>query len=147
MQIFFTTAANVGDILYIGQDDIWLANGFLIRGPAASIDTDNAFHNYRIDVSGTGAGSSVKVYYDNGGSPVITGALVNDPTLNGASLRVGFGDATQGDSGLEEWEYFYHNGSSVTIGVVPEPGAAMLALLGVALVPRARAIRRGRGTG
>ena len=89
MQIFFTTAANVGGILYIGQDDVFLANGFLVRGPGASVDTDNAFHTYRIDVSAIGAGSAVKVYYDNGVSPLFSGALVSDSTLNGSILRVG----------------------------------------------------------
>jgi MYXO-CTERM domain-containing protein len=62
---------------------------------------------------------------------LFTGALVSDATLNGSSLRVGFGDGTQGDSGLEEWEYLYHNASTVAVGTVPEPSAALLGLLGL----------------
>jgi hypothetical protein len=127
MAIFFTTASSVGNILYLRQDDIWLANGFLVRGPAATVDTDNAFHTYRIELSGTTSGSAVKVYYDNGALPVLTHQLVTDATLNGGSQRIGFGDATAGDSGVSEWEYFWHNGSAVS--VVPEPSSA--ALLGM----------------
>jgi hypothetical protein len=128
MAIFFTTAANVGNILYLGQDDVWLTSGFLIRGPSASVDTDSAFHTYRITLGGTTSGSAIKVFYDNGASPIITHQLVTDSTLNGAALRIGFGDATAGDSGVSEWEYFWHNGSAVS--VVPEPSTVALGAVG-----------------
>ena len=114
----------MGDILYFGQDDVWLANGFLVRGPSANVDTDSAFHTYRIELSGTISGSAINVYYDNGASPLLTHHLITDATLNGAAQRIGFGDATAGDSGMTEWEYFWHNGSSVS--VVPEPTMAGL---------------------
>lgn len=128
MAVFFTTAANVGNILYFGQDDVWFANGFLVRGPGASVDTDSAFHTYRIELSGTTSGSALKLFYDNGATPLLTHQLVTDATLNGATARIGFGDATAGDSGVSEWEYFWHNGSAVS--VVPEPSVTAIAVMG-----------------
>jgi hypothetical protein len=134
MAIFFTTGSGVGNILYFGLDDLWLANGFLVRGPSASVDTDGAFHTYRIEVNGVASGSPIKVFYDNGALPLFTGALVTDATLNGSSQRIGFGDATAGDSGMTQWEYFYHNGSAVPVGVVPEPSAVALGMIGLGCI-------------
>ena len=126
MSVFFTTASSVGNILYFRADEIWLSNALNTRGPSAVLDTDSAFHTYRIELSSTTLGSAVRVYYDNGALPVLTHQLVGDPSLVGAAARIGFGDATAGDSGVTEWEYFWHNGSSVSI--VPEPSS--LALFG-----------------
>jgi hypothetical protein len=141
MVVFFTTGANVGNILYLRQDDIWLANGFLVRGPSAALDTDSAFHTYRIELAGTASGSAVKVFYDNGALPVLTHQLVTDSSLNGSSQRIGFGDATAGDSGTSSWEFFWHNGS--TVSVVPEPEIITLLLWGgICFCIRRRSSRR-----
>ncbi|MCU0771493.1 MAG: PEP-CTERM sorting domain-containing protein [Verrucomicrobia bacterium] len=132
MAVFFTAAPSSGNILYLRQDDIWLATGFLGRGPSATVDTDSAFHTYRIVLGGTAVGSAVNVFYDANPAPVLTYQLVGDPTLTGSAPRIGFGDATGGDSGVSEWEYFWHNGSAVA--VVPEPSASALVVAGAAWV-------------
>jgi hypothetical protein len=139
MNIAFTTAPNIGNILYLAQDDLWLANGISVRGPSASVDTDGAFHTYRIEVAGTTAGSAVNVYYDGGVSPIISHTLINNSFLNGSFPRVLFGDATGGDSGVSKWEYLWHNGSSIQIGeVIPEPSTLSLLLAAGALLGRRR---------
>jgi hypothetical protein len=136
MSVFFTAAPYVGNILYFRQDDLWLANGLNVRGPGVALDTDSAFHTYRIELSGTSLGSAIKVFYDNGPLPVLTHQLVGDPNLVGSAARIGFGDGTAGDSGVSEWEYFWHNGSAVSI--VPEPAPRTLLALGATLLATVR---------
>ncbi len=146
MSAFFTTGVSggngVGNILYLGQDDVWISNPtFGQRGPSAQVDTDGAFHVYDILITSptaAGVAGQLQVFYDNGPSPIITGTLSQDFNLTGTVRRFGFGDATGGDSGTSEWQYFWHNGSTVAVGEVPEPGTLTLLGLGGRLLGRHR---------
>jgi len=154
MSIPFTTGVSggngIGNILYLGHDDIWLSNPtFGQRGPSAQLDTDNGFDVYRIEVSSptlAGVANQVKVYYDNGATPVINGTLSADFNLTGTVRRFGFGDSTGGDSGTSEWQYFWHNGSAIAIGEVPEPSVITLVSAATGLLARRNNRRRKQET-
>ncbi len=101
--IFFTTAPDVGNILWIGQDEIFLWSAIGIRGQTASVDTDGAFHTYRIEIETNG---SVTVLQD--GDPVLTGSTFNAPNFVDAPA-IDWGDGTGSASGVSEWEFVRHN--------------------------------------
>ncbi len=63
-----TTSPNVGSALWIGEDEIFINNADFVKGPTANVDTDDAFHTYRIEVTG----ASVDVFYD--GALTLTGS-------------------------------------------------------------------------
>lgn len=141
MSVYFSFGDGLGGMLNLGLDDVWLAGGHNIRGVGASVDTDNAFHTYRIQLGGTSLGSSINVYYDNAVTPLLTGAVIYDPNLNCEDAEIGFGDVSTKDSGTSEWEYLWHNASCVPINAVPEPTSAALLLAGAFLLG-SRKLRR-----
>jgi hypothetical protein len=136
--VFFGLGNGLGSVLYLGRDDVWLSGGNGTRGAGnSSVDTDNAFHTYRIEVSGVTLGSAINVFYDNSATPLFTGSVFYDPALNGNTERIGFGDITQEDSGVSKWDYLWHNAKCVPTEVVPEPTtAALLIAGGAALLAR-----------
>lgn len=141
MSVYFSFGGGLGGALNFGLDDLWLASGYHVRGAGTSVDTDTAFHTYRIEVNGVSLGSPIKVYYDNALTPLLTGAVVYDASLNCGDPNVGFGDADDKDSGVSAWEYLWHNASCVPINAVPEPTSAMLLAVG-ALFLGHRKLRR-----
>lgn len=66
--IAFTTAPNVGGVLFIRGDEVFFNTADAVAGPSAFVDTDGAFHTYRIEVAPTG---SLALLYD--GNSILTG--------------------------------------------------------------------------
>ncbi len=131
VNIFFTTSAGVGNTLFIGEDRLFLLGAPDVMGPSVVVDTE-AFHDYRITVNGTAAGSAIQVLQDN--IPVLSGTIFNGGvTLFGAE-RVGFGDGTTLAQGVSEFKSFSHNAAAV-----PEPSCALaLCALAMGLATRSR---------
>lgn len=108
--IGFTTAPGVGGVLFIGIDDIFLGAANATRGPAASVDTDGAFHTYRIETSGTTAGSGVQVFQDD--VLQLTGTLYASGADFANSPVMAFGEGSSGAAGVSEWKSFSHNAAA-----------------------------------
>jgi hypothetical protein len=133
--VFFGLGNGLGGVLYLGHDDVWLAGGNNTRGAGTtSVDTDNFFHTYRIELAGATAGSAINVFYDGGINPLFTGSVLMDAALNGTEERIGFGDNTREDSGASKWDYLWHNARCVPIDAVPEPATATLLIAGGAFL-------------
>lgn len=141
LSVYFCIGNGLGSAFYLGADDAWLAAPNLSRGVAATVDTDNAFHTYRIELSGSTIGSSINVYYDNIAAPLLTSTVVHDVAVYGNSPQIGFGDSSTKDSGVSQWEYLWHNASCIPINAVPEPTAATLLIVGALVVGR-RTLRK-----
>jgi hypothetical protein len=122
--------------LQIRQDSIFILNGDNTVGAINnSVDTDDAFHTYRMEIAGKTAGSIVNVYQD--GLLVLTDNSVYN---NGASTgSVAFGESSVLATGISEWTYFSHNAAAVA---APEPATVTTLLAGcVALAARRRRSR------
>ena len=132
--IQFVPAPGLLNFLWIQSDLIFLNQTGDVRGPSAVVDTDGAFHTYRIEVTGQSLGSAVNVFYDNGAIPVLTGALFATAST---TTFIDWGDLTDspGTGGISEWQSFQHNAG------VPEPNSAILLLFtgGCLLARRIRA--------
>ena len=112
--IGFTTSPSEGNALFIGAGEIFLLVDDLVKGASANVDTNDDFHTYRIEVSGTG---SVEVFYD--GVSTLIGSTFTSATANGNVERVFWGEASSLALGTSEWEFVRHNASTVecTLGV------------------------------
>ncbi len=133
--VFFGLGGGLGGALYLGHDDVWLSGGNNTRGAGTkSVDTDNTFHTYRIELSGVTLGSAINVYYDNSVNPLFTGSVFYDLAMNGKEARIGFGDIKREDSGVSKWDYLWHNAKCVPIDAVPEPTTATLLIAGGAML-------------
>ncbi|MBX3058501.1 MAG: hypothetical protein KF770_18720 [Anaerolineae bacterium] len=93
----------LGNTLYIGNDVVFLLapSG---RGDVASVDTDDEFHNYRLEVDATGA---VQVYYDD--VLELTGAAYSNVGTHGLVERIYWGQFSILANGASEWELVKHN--------------------------------------
>jgi hypothetical protein len=118
-----TTAPEVGTgtVLYIAADEIFLLSGAATRGATAFVDTDDAFHTYRLEADG----GDVRVFQDN--VQVLDGATFNPVPNNGSVARVAWGDVTSLAHGVSEWQYVRHTAPStaacsLTVGIVIKPG-------------------------
>jgi hypothetical protein len=108
--VAFTVSPTVGNALLIGADEIFLLAADLVRGASAAVDTNDAFHTYRIEVNtSTGA---IDVFYD--GSFLLSGTTFSDVATHGSVARVSFGEGSIFATGTTEWEFVRHNASSVT---------------------------------
>lgn len=100
--IKITTAPGVGQNLWIGDDGIALNSAPDTPGPKAAVETTNTFHTYTIQVTGTNAGSAVKVFYD--GTEVLTDyTFAGPPGHFHTEPTVAWGDGTILSSGVSEW--------------------------------------------
>jgi PEP-CTERM motif len=127
-------------VLEIRKDLIYIRNGDNSRGAQLTIDTDDAFHTYRLEAVGQGAHSTVNVYYD--------GTLVmSDDALYSAGgvASVSFGEGSTLAGGVTQWRRVAHNMAAVAVPAtpVPEPSTAGLALLGGLTLWGWRRARRG----
>lgn len=103
--ITFYVASGLANHLFIDRDTIFLNSATYVRGVGASVDTDDAFHTYRIEVDGTTSGSSVNVYYD--GALTLSGSIYDEGLEWGPEISWGcLSPAAQGSS---EWRSFSHN--------------------------------------
>lgn len=94
---------NVGIGMGISQDRVFINSADLIVGSSATVDTDDAFHTYRLVVTGT----AVQVFYD--GSPILTGTMYG---ISGSPVaKLDWGEISNLAFGTSEWLYFEHNGS------------------------------------
>ena len=135
--VAITTANGVGVSLWIDRDEAFLLSGFQTVGDrSTSIDTDAAFHDYRIVITGRDAGSGVSVWYD--GMPLLTGQTFASTAANGTVPRVLFGEFSIQAAGVTEWQSF-------SVSAVPEAGSGVLAGIGVLALGllRRRGVPRG----
>lgn len=103
--IQFAMAPNQGNVLFIGKDEIFLLSGDLVRGASASVDTDDAFHTYRIEINTNGV---VNVFYD--GSLALTGStFISNSGAFPGMRAIYWGNASVLANGVSEWEFFRHN--------------------------------------
>jgi hypothetical protein len=105
------------------------------------VDTDDAFHTFRIELTGATLGSTINVYYDNAVAPLLSSPVVHDQAVYGNSPQIGMGDSSSKDSGVSEWEYLWHNASCIPINAVPEPSSLALLTVGALLLGN-RKLRR-----
>jgi hypothetical protein len=130
--IGWTTTPNTGNYLFIGSDEIFLNAPGDVKGAAVSVDTDNVFHTYRIEVS---TGGAFKVFYDS--VQVLTGVSHVDAGVFGPTPRIFWGEASLLATGTSEWTRFEHNALSV-----PEPASIFLAASGAMLIGAYRSRRK-----
>ena len=121
--VFFPTKG-IANWLWIGKDEIFVNSGTRFqRGVVANVDTDDAFHKYRIELHGGINGSSFDVFYDD--ALTLTGTLFADD--EDQEPEIAWGDIAYEASGVSEWKSFTHNGA------VPEPTSAALLLVGAVM--------------
>lgn len=113
--IGFATAADVENILFIGAGQIYLWSSYFVIGPQATLDTQSAFHTYRIEVTAAGA---VSVFYD--GTLTLSGVVYFDIAFED-STYLWWGDGTSHASGTSHWEYLAHNGHAFDGCPTPVP--------------------------
>ena len=116
--VFLTTKADEGQLMSIGADTIFMLTNASTVGPTASVDTDDAFHRYRLEAFGDG---SLDLYQDD--ALVLEGATYVDAGDHGPVPRIAFGPASQGSFGVSEWKSFGHNGRSILCGDGIQEGA------------------------
>jgi hypothetical protein len=131
--IQFVPAPGATNFLFIEGDAIFLNNAGDVRGPSVVVDTDDSFHTYRIEVTGTGVGSPFSVFYDNGALPVLTGALISSAAT---TPFIEWGDLSESAGGVSEWQLFQHNAAAV-----PEAPAVTYMLIGGMVLAASRVIR------
>jgi hypothetical protein len=103
--VFVTTSPDVGMLMQIGADSVFLLADVNTMGASATVDTDDAFHTYRMEVAANGA---IDVYYDD--ALTLQGSTYTSATSHGAVPRVAFGAASQLSQGVSEWRSFAHDG-------------------------------------
>ncbi|MCH7947656.1 MAG: hypothetical protein IIC66_07660 [candidate division Zixibacteria bacterium] len=103
ISIQMVTDSALGNFFHVGPDEIFLWSSYGTRSPVASVDTDNDFHIYRIEISQF---DNIKVYYDD--SLTLSGTTFSSPSFGSQELLT-FGDVTGLASGESHWLYFKHN--------------------------------------
>jgi hypothetical protein len=97
-------AADFGNLLQIGADQVFLMSQLSVQGPTAFVDTDNGFHTYRIEMHNA---TTIAVYYDD--SLILSGFTFIDGLFSDAA-SIWWGDGTTSGSGNSSWLFFRHNG-------------------------------------
>ncbi len=103
LTIMFVRPGETGNMLWIGTDQIFMWSAPNVVTPSVSLDTDDAFHTYRVEVEISGA---IRVYYDN--VLTITGNTFNWSVLGPASIN--WGDGSPSSQASTKWTMFRHNG-------------------------------------
>jgi hypothetical protein len=95
-------------LLGISRDVVSLSHGSGIDGPSATVDTDDSFHTYRIEVDDTStAGTPIRVYQDE--LLILTDTLLGSGSNVTPEPRIWFGDGTTWAYGASRWRSFRHN--------------------------------------
>jgi hypothetical protein len=133
--IALTTAPNIGNALFIDQDQVYFLTGNLSSGPKVRVDTDDNFHTYRIQYDGAGG---LSLLYDD--QPILSGSTFSSSAANGSQQRILWGEGSIYTHGVSEWAYFRHNALKPSVipaqpTSVPEPTS----LLGLAAIGAAAA--------
>jgi hypothetical protein len=115
--IYFYPQKGIANWLWIGKDEVFVNSGTRFqRGSVANVDTDDAFHTYRIELHGTTNGSSFDVFYD--GTLTLSGSLFADD--EDQEPEIAWGDLAYEASGVSEWQSVRHNASAVpTVSIFP----------------------------
>ena len=113
--IGLTTAPNIGNILFIGEDEVFFNVANHTAGAKISVDTNDAFHTYRIEYDGAGG---LNLLYDGGA--ILTGSTFDSAPFNGSQQRIFWGEASLLTYGVSEWISVEHN------ALVPIPAAIWL---------------------
>jgi len=90
--------ANVGMTLFLGNDEAFILAADNTRGAAVAVDTNDAPHTWRLEVTGAGA---VTVTYD--GTAVLAGTALTSSGMYGGAARVWWGDGTGYSAGQSRW--------------------------------------------
>ena len=126
VDVIFTLTPEFGNGLRIHVDEIFLLLDNNVKGPSAVVDTNDAFHTYRMEVDGAG---NISVYYDN--VLTLTGSAFTSAPANGPTPRVAWGLASAFAHGTTEWEFVEHNAGPPieTVPALGEPGLVLVSLL------------------
>jgi len=92
-----------GNILYIGQDEMFLLSDIGSMGDSVQLDTDDGFHTYRITASSDG---NISVSYD--GVDTLNGTSFFHAQWSSAQL-ISWGDSSEFAYGVSRWTEFKHN--------------------------------------
>lgn len=95
-----------GNILWIGQDEIFLWSADATIGDRAFVDTDDSYHTYLIDWDAYFG--PIAVYRDNAPTPVLTGTSFNRPQWTSYE-RIVWGHQFFGAQGESRWQLFSHS--------------------------------------
>ncbi len=107
--IDFSRDTDNGNIFWIDQDRIFLWSGHHVMGATQNVDTDDAFHTYRIEFEGGGA---IRVYYDD--SLVLNGSMYSNPGYWVLGPRIVWGEGAANSQGVSKWLSFRHNAYALT---------------------------------
>jgi hypothetical protein len=118
-------------VFELQRDAVYLRNGNNSVGAFSNtLDTDDEFHVWRMEVLGTTAGSMVNVY-QNGSLVLSDNAAFN---FGSGGNQVSWGDSSVIAGGRSEWTYVSTNLAAIRDtggGTVPLPGSLALAGLGL----------------
>ena len=105
-------------------------------GPKVVVDTDEAFHTYRIEYDGSGG---ISLLYDS--SQILTGSTFTSLPANGLLRRVFWGELSSFATGTSEWTSFRHD--AVAAPAIPTlTPATHLLLAGAIAASFSLALRR-----
>ncbi len=102
--ILITTAPNVGTLVFVGVDEVFITNGECAGISSVLVDTDGAAHTYRVVVLPSGV---VSVSYD--GAPLLTGHTYTSIFDHATQPRILWGEGSSFAFGTTHWESFRHN--------------------------------------
>jgi hypothetical protein len=106
----FQLAPFIGNTFFVGDNEIFVLSGDLVRGQSAAVPTSDAMHTYRILVNG----SSFAVHRD--GIPTLSGTMFSNPNFQ-PSKGILWGEASSLAHGTSDWEFFEYAESLVDCSV------------------------------
>ncbi len=98
----FFLGGDTSNALFIGSDEIFLLSSQTERGQTASVDTDNSFHTYRVEIDNL---LGIRVFYD--GQLTLTGSMFEWQNAGVAGFN--FGDVARQSRGESRWLFVRHN--------------------------------------
>jgi hypothetical protein len=114
--VMVTTGPATGIAFFVAGDEIFLTAGEGMKGASANVDTDDAPHDYRLEIAHDG---SVKVLYDD--VETLTGATYTSVNDHGSIKRILWGEGSILAFGVSEWVSFRHNalfpGTTTTLAI------------------------------